>query len=79
MKWKWLFWLLVVVNIGLYGYFELSKPLGSGTSAGHEPLQPEKMRLLTPQQLDALPKPATISTPAEQPAPQALEQLSCYD
>ena len=84
MKWKWLFWLLVVVNVGLYGYFELSKPLNSGTSAGHESIQPEKMQLLTPQQLEALPKSASIPTPmeqpsTEQPAPQALEQSSCYE
>ncbi|MEZ0271992.1 MAG: sporulation protein [Methylophilaceae bacterium] len=85
MKWKWLFWLLVVVNVGLYGYFELSKPLNSGAVSGHEPMQPEKMKLLTPQQLEALPKSAPGAHPLEQqpvmeqPAPQALEQLSCYE
>lgn len=84
MKWKWLFWLLVVVNVGLFGYFELSKPLNSGTASGHESMHPEKMRLLTPRQLEALPKSAPVSTPmeqpaTEQPAPQALEQLSCYE
>lgn len=75
---KWLFGLLLALNVGLFGYFELSKPLDSGTQAGHESIQPEKMKLLTPQQVEAMPKPAA-AVPVEPPALQALEQLSCYE
>lgn len=80
---KWLFTALLVVNLGLYGYFELSKPLASAAQAGHEPLQPENLHLLTPQQVDALPRtssPAAAVAPvAEQPAAEPLEQLACYE
>lgn len=75
---KWLFWLLLALNVGLFGYFELSKPLDSGTQAGHESIQPEKMQVLTPQQVETMPKPAAAIS-AEPPVSQALEQLSCYE
>jgi hypothetical protein len=75
---KWLFSLLLALNIGLFGYFELSKPLDSSTSAGHEPIRPESMKLLTQQQVEAMPK-SVAATHTEQPAPQTLEQLTCYE
>lgn len=75
---KLLFGLLFALNLGLYGYFELSKPLDAGAQVGHESIQPEKMQVLTPQQIEAMPK-SVAAIPAEPPAPQTLEQLSCYE
>lgn len=83
MKWKWLFWLLVIVNVLLLAYFELSQPLRGGAQAGHEPVEADKMRLLSQAQVDAMPKSSgdePVSAPlTEQPADPALEQVACYE
>lgn len=74
---KWMAWLLLVLNIALFGYFELSRPLAVGDQPGHESIQPELLHLLTPDEVAAMPKPAATST--EQLAPQPLEQVACYE
>ena len=72
-----LVWLLLLVNVAILGYFQLlSKPQG-GEDARSGPLHPDKIRLLTDDQLAALPlktpSPATVPITPEAVAP------SCYE
>jgi hypothetical protein len=74
---KWLVWLLLILNVVLFGYFKLSEPMPKGTQPGHEPVQAESMQILTPEQLAALPKaPSAIGAPA---SPEAVQQVACYE
>lgn len=83
MKWKWLFWLLLAVNVLLFGYFELSKPMSGDIQPGHEPVAADKLKLLTESDMAAMPGtggsgPAS-ATLTEQPALSAIEQVACYE
>lgn len=70
-----LFWLLVVVNLGLLTYFNLGHILPGKPHIKALEIDPEKIQLLTPAEIDALPKKAH-ETPTAQTAPAAL---SCYE
>lgn len=72
-----LVWLLLLVNVVILGYFKLVAVEPSGVIAGHEPLQPEKIRLLTPEQLAALPK--KVSEPAEPASSTVPGPAACYE
>jgi hypothetical protein len=82
MKWKWLFGLLLAVNVLLFGYFALSRPLTGGMKPGHEPIAADKMKLLTESEVAAMPRtavPDPVSVPlTEQPALPVIEQVACY-
>lgn len=82
MKWKWLFLALLAVNVLLFGYIELSKPLRGGPQPAHAPIAAEKMKVLSDAEVAALPKttvPDPVSVPlTEQPALPAIEQVACY-
>ena len=70
---KWIVWLLLLVNALLLAYFNLGSTQPSGALASHQPIQAEKIKLLTPQEIEALPKKsAAIATPAP-------VQESCYE
>jgi hypothetical protein len=70
---RWLVGLLIVANAALFGYFTLSRPQSQGMPAGQEDIQPEAMRILSPEQLAALP---AGPRPA---ASVAAPQPSCYE
>lgn len=53
---KWIVWLLVIVNVLLLAYFNLDLSSTAPVAAIHQSLQPEKLKLLTPQEIEALPK-----------------------
>jgi len=72
-----LVWLLLLVNVAILGYFRLVPQPPSAPGAGHEPLQPENIRLLTPAELAAMPRRAPPPV-AEPVAPQATA-VSCYE
>lgn len=72
---KWLVGLLVVVNIVLFAFFKLSVPQAGGIVAGHQPINPEKLNILTLEQLAAMPKKQPPSTPVAAPEP----ALACYE
>jgi len=63
---KWLAGLLLFLNVVLFAYFKLSTPQPTGVASGQEPIQPERLQILTPEQLEALPKKAQ---PPAMPAP----------
>lgn len=66
---KWLLGLLLLLNAALLGYFRLQPAPAQEPSAGHETLAPEKLRILTPEEVQQMPaEPATQADPAESPA-----------
>lgn len=75
---KWVVWLLVLLNIALFGYFKLREPLHGGIPPGHEPIQAESLKILTQKELAALPKKQGAAA-TEQAAPVVLEQAGCYE
>lgn len=72
-------WLLLLLNVLLLAYFNLAQVDGrsreQAIAANHLPLQPEKIQLLTPEEIAQLPKKAA---PAE-PAPVEATQYGCYE
>jgi hypothetical protein len=75
---KWLVGLLVLVNVGLLVYFNLDK-IVPPVVVKTELLNPEKLTILTPEALAAMPK---KEAPPPEPAPEAVveapKDLSCY-
>jgi hypothetical protein len=78
---KWLVWFLVFLNIGLLAYFNMDviapKPILANKS-----ISPEKLKVLTEKELEALPKkvvemPAQLSNEPGKPA-LAVTSTSCY-
>lgn len=53
---KWIVGLLLLLNVALFGYFRLDASHPAAAFAGHEPLATDKLKLLTPEELAALPK-----------------------
>jgi len=53
---KKLVWLLIFVNLGLLVYFNIDLILPSTTKTAALEINPEKIKVLTPQQIEALPK-----------------------
>ncbi len=76
---RWVALILLLLNVGLFGYFKLGADSVVEVQAGHEPIAPDDIRLLTPDELDRLPKKqkpvATAPTPAAPPPP----QTACYE
>ena len=67
---KKLIWLLVLINVGLLAYFNKDVILPSAPKATIVSIQPEKISILTQQQVDALPSKG--STPAAPTSPAAI-------
>lgn len=80
---KWVAWLLVIVNLGLFGYFKLNESHPVEIVVGHEAIQAEKIKVLTAAELEAMPKKNEAAsapvapTPVPQPAPAV--QTACYE
>lgn len=53
---KWVVWFLVLMNVALLAYFNLGDISSSGLLLSRQPIQPERIRLLTQQEVEALPK-----------------------
>lgn len=58
--------LLVLLNLGIFAYFQFAQPL---TQQGLPELNPEKIKILTEQEVQARTNPA-VETPAELPTQQ---------
>lgn len=52
---KWLFGLLLLINIGLLAYFNLDK-IAPKPAQVHQPINPDKLKILDSQSLAAMPK-----------------------
>jgi len=79
---KWIVWLLVTVNVLLLAYFNLDSPQTPKVQINHQPLMADKIKLLTPAQVEALPekvievKGVAAVTP---PAAVIPIQVACYE
>ena len=62
---KFLFWLLALINIGLFVYFNLNYILPSAPQIKALEIDPKKIQLLTPQQIEALPRKKDESLPPQ--------------
>lgn len=71
---KWIVWLLVTVNVLLLAYFNLDLSQSPKVQFNHQPLMADKIKLLTPQQIEALPKKVV-----EVKEIVALTPVSCYE
>lgn len=82
---KKIVWLLVFINIGLLAYFNLEYMIPGVPKATRAAINPEKINVLSPRQIDALPKKS-----AESPTPAAVStnttaasttdtEASCYE
>ena len=67
---KWLVVFLVLVNVALYGYFQWNGQHAVEPAPGHQDISPEKIKLLTPEELAKIPP-----REAAAPPPPAL----CYE
>jgi len=79
---KWIVWLLVTVNVLLLVYFNLGLSQSPRVQINHQPLMADKIKLLTPEQVEALPKKAVevkeiaAVTPPLDVTP---VQVACYE
>lgn len=80
---KWLVWLLLLVNALLLAYFRLGPLHHVEPVAGHEAIEPGKLKILTPEELSGLPKtdPTPTPTAPTQPPPAAAQPTAanCYE
>lgn len=71
---KRVFWLLVVINLGLLAYFNMAMLLPSKPEIKLTEIEPEKIKILSQAEIDALPKKVP-----ELPAPPQTVMTSCYE
>jgi len=79
---KWVVWLLLLLNVVLLAYFRLGMQHHVEPVAGHEAINPDRIKIVTPEELAQLPKkeqpPPPESTPP--PAPMAATPAAfCYE
>ncbi|MES2580659.1 MAG: sporulation protein [Pseudomonadota bacterium] len=72
---KWLLWLLLLINVGLLGYFNLNV-IAPKPSETRPAISPEKLKILDQKALEAMPKkvPALPVVAAVEPS-----GISCYE
>jgi hypothetical protein len=76
---KLIVWFLVIVNVLLLAYFNLA-PSSDNLPSGNPPLQPEKLKLLTPEEIEKLPRkePETIE-PVAYITDTVPAETGCYE
>lgn len=75
---KWVVWFLLMLNVLLLAYFNLNTTRTVSSQASHQPIQPEKIKLLTPQEIEALPRKSPDVMESQALAPVSV-QYSCYE
>ena len=79
---KWVIVFLILLNVGILACFKISQASQGILHARPPSLQPEKIKLLTPQQVEALPKKSSTDTSANAIQPMAISQPvtgACYE
>jgi len=71
---KWIVWLLVTVNVLLLAYFNLDLSQSPRVQINHQPLMADKIKLLTPQQIEVLPLKSS-----EVEVKKIAAQVACYE
>lgn len=75
---KLLVWLLVLLNVGLLVYFNLDL-IAPKPALADRSIMPEKLKILSQAELDAIPEKVTAAAVVNAPAPAVLEAAaSCY-
>jgi hypothetical protein len=74
---KRLFWLLVLINLGLLAYFNIGYILPSKPEIKLTEINPDKIKLLSQTEIDALPKKAQSSPPPATIEPQPVAM--CFE
>jgi hypothetical protein len=78
---KLIVWFLVIVNVLLLAYFNLA-PSTANLPSGNQPLQPEKLKLLTPEEIEVLPRKepeVTTLEPVAYMTDTAPAETGCYE
>ncbi len=73
---RWWVWLLVLLNLGLLTYFNFDKIVPPHVVQVKE-ITPEKLKILSQQELEAMPKKEVQPKP-EEAAPASVQVTSCY-
>ncbi|HSH71600.1 MAG TPA: hypothetical protein VK974_00960 [Methylophilaceae bacterium] len=76
---KWIVGLLLLANVALFAYFNLSQATSNGAHIGLQPIHPEQVKLLTAKDIEAMPKKDATGDSTVQAAPAALVQTACYE
>jgi hypothetical protein len=75
-----LLWVLLALNLGALVYFNLDLIVPPQVSATKPDMQPEKMKVLTPKEVEAMPKrQEAAATPASAPVAPVNETTACYE
>ena len=73
---KWWVWVLLLVNVGLFAYFNVNAPK---TEVANKEISPEKLKVLSAKDLEAMPKKVA---PLPEAAPEQLavstQAATCY-
>lgn len=70
---KWLLGLLLILNLALLAYFNLGRPPAVQLQFEETSLNPERVRLLTPEEIEALPRREAVAENIRVP------QYGCYE
>lgn len=76
---KRLIWLLVLINVGLLAYFNLGRILPSVSQSKRAEIDPEKISVLSQNQIEALPKKAVASPPPAAASKSTSAVRSCFE
>lgn len=70
---KWLLWFLLMINLALLAYFNLGRPPAVQLQIEETSLNPEGIRLLTPEEIEALPRREAVAESVQ------AQQYGCYE
>jgi hypothetical protein len=74
---RWWVWLLLLLNLGLFTYFNFDKIVPPHVAQTKE-ISPDKLKILSQQELEAMPKKEVLPKPEEVAAPASVQVTSCY-
>ena len=76
---KLLVWVLVLLNVLLFAYFNLPAHDTRVNLVSHKPIEPEKIRLLSEDEVNAMPRKAVDAPQAQTVAAAPPPQFACYE
>ncbi|HWT28816.1 MAG TPA: SPOR domain-containing protein [Methylophilaceae bacterium] len=76
---KLLVWVLVLLNVLLFAYFNLPTHDTRVNLVSHKPIEPEKIKLLTEDEVKAMPRKAADAPEAQAVAAAPPPQFACYE
>lgn len=75
---RFVFWLLLILNAGVFIYFNLDMLAPPPLSTTKPEIHPEKMKLLSQNEVDAMPA-RVLPIPEPLPPPVSDEPVACYE